>query len=85
MLWREMGGWTLNYIHVLLGTRLEMLHFLASTKLVGWLINVLKILQARLISVLFLFSWILYKPRIEQGVLGLKVVVSVVIVRESTE
>lgn len=75
------GGWTLINIYVLLGTRLEMLHFLVPTKLVGWLINFPKILQARLISVLFLFSWILDKPRIKQVVLGLKVLMSVMIVR----
>lgn len=38
------GGWTVIDIHVLLGMRLEMLHFLVPTKLVGWLINVPKIL-----------------------------------------
>lgn len=33
------GGWTVIDIHVLLGMRLEMLHFLVPTKLVGWLLH----------------------------------------------
>lgn len=61
----EFGEGLIN-IHVLLGIRLEMIHFLAPTKPVGWLINFPKILQARLISVR-LFTLILDKPRIKQN------------------
>lgn len=59
-----------------------MLHFLANSKLVGWLIKIPKILLARLISVLFFF---LSDPRKDRtnGVLGLRMLTSMMIVSDS--
>lgn len=61
-----------------------MLHFLAPTKLVGWLITFPKILLARLISVLYLFLSDLRKDRTNR-VLGLTILTSMMIVSGSVK
>lgn len=69
---RELFDYYKPLSNVLLGIHPEMLHFLVSTKLMGWLTKFPKILLVRLISVLFLILPDIRKNRTIMGFMDLQ-------------